>query len=324
MERTLTLLPPPPRRVGGDCPPRTEVDAEAEAEARARVSKHRRKMQNRKNQRAHRLRNKAEKEAAGSGQTSRPFQVARWRLDEADELPSSSSAVVVSYADEVPLSPPTLVFPLSTDHLLHLVQYNVFRAFVANKRTLNTLLTGWAAKTGTPASLSSCPIGGPYRDDTSVYPLNPNIPASLFPTYLQQTTLHSFWINLFPFPGVRDNLIRRDGSFDHWELLQDLIGEFMIPTRAQKQQGTPVAITVSNPKPKRGSRGGDSDEGVDDEVTTGRKGLVVWGEPHDIGSWEATPGFLAKWSWAVAGCYDLLAATNRWRMKRGEDPICLP
>ncbi|KAJ6191598.1 hypothetical protein N7519_001619 [Penicillium mononematosum] len=295
------------------------VDPEAEAKA----NKQRRKVQNRKNQRAHRLRNREQ----GSVQTSRPFQIRRWRLDEPDEGPSQDASSASKGAIpprpphthlNVPNPPPSIIFPLSTDHLLHLVQYNVFRAFVSNKRTLNTLLTGWTDK---PPSPTTCPISGPYRDDTSVYPLNPNIPLSLAPTRLQQTRLHSFWINLFPFPCVRDNLIRREGSFDHWELLQDLIGELMSATPAQKRQGTPLTITVSDPKtmwtpPFTAGR----DE---DETTAGRKGLIVWGEPYDMRSWEATPGFLAKWSWAVERCDDLVESTNRWRLMRGEEPIRL-
>lgn len=58
-----------------------------------------------------------------------------------------------------------------------------------------------------------------------------------------------------------------------------------------------------------------------DEVTAGRNGLIIWGEPHDMQSWEATPGFLTKWSWAVEGCEDLIAISNRWRNKRGEEAI---
>lgn len=62
---------------------------------------------------------------------------------------------------------------------------------------------------------------------------------------------------------------------------------------------------------------------ADDGVTAGRKGLIVWGEPHEIQSWEATPGFLAKWAWAVEGCEELVEISNRWRMRRGEDPMRL-
>lgn len=325
------------------------VDVEAEAKA----NKQRRKVQNRKNQRAHRLRIK--EQDPGSFQTSPAFQVRRWRLDEHEHYPSpgasseskGAAAVYIScqppsthvstslFPREGPavlreppptasvraqasLTPPSLNFPLSTDHLLHLVQYNVFRAFVSNKRTLNILLTG---RTDAPRSPTTCPIGGPYRDDTMVYPLNPNIPASLFPTRLQQARLHSLWINLIPFPCVRDNLIRREGRFDYWELLQDLIGELMSATPARERQGTPVSFTVSDPKTIRTlplTAGRD-----EDEVTAGRKGLIVWGEPHDMRSWEATPGFFSKWSWAVEGCKDLVESSNHWRLMRGEEPIRL-
>ncbi|KAH7012334.1 hypothetical protein B0J12DRAFT_690563 [Macrophomina phaseolina] len=290
----------------GDHP--DHVDAEAEAKA----NKQRRKVQNRKNQRARRLR--IREQGPGSVQTSCPFRVRRWRLDEPDDCASrdDSSASKGGVLRGPPLSapvhaqtsltPPSFIFPLSTDHLLHLIQYNVFRAFVSNKRTLNTLLTGW---TDNPPSPTTCPISGPYRDDTAVFPLNPNIPLSL--------------INLFPFPGVRDNLIRREGSFDHWELLQDLIGKLISATPAQKRRGTPLTITVSDPKavgtvPLTAGR----DE---DEVTAGRKELIVWGEPYNMQSWEATPGFLTKWSWIVEGCDDLVESSNRWRLMRGEEPL---
>jgi hypothetical protein len=295
---------------------------------------------------------------SGSVQTSRSFQVRRWRLDEHDVGPSQDASTASKCATATSTSPrwsqpqisastsiitperavkgppptpvraqtsltaPSFVFPLSTDHLLHLIQYNVFRAFVSNKRTLNTLLTGW---TDNPPSPTTCPLSGPYRDDTSVYPLNPNIPLSLAPTRLQQTRLHSIWINFFPFPRLRDNLIRREGTFDHWELLQDLIGELMGATPVQRRRGTPFTFTVSDPQTMRTlplTTGRD-----EDEVTAGRKGMIVWGEPYDMRNWEATPGFLANWSWAVEGCDDLVESSNHWsnhwRLMRGEEPIHL-
>jgi hypothetical protein len=284
--------------------------------------------------------------------TPRPFVVKRWRLDESDDascgfassatqgtlhpcvvrqMPQSQASTFTSplenrgflqalqptdpCSERTTLTPPSLVFPLSTDHLLHLVQFNVFRAFVSNKRTLNVLLTGW---TGTPSSPTTCPIGGPYRDDTMVYPLNPNIPLCLRPTQLQQTRLHSLWINLIPFPRVRDNLIRHEGKYDHWELLQDLIGSLINFTPSQEQRRTLYSFTVTDPKPDGPLLAADCDE---DEVTAGRNGLIVWGEPFDMHSWEATPAFLEKWAWAVQGCYELFESSNRWRRMRGEEPM---
>lgn len=218
-------------------------------------------------------------------------------------------------SERTSLTPPAVIFPLSTDHLLHLVQFNVFRAFVSNKRTLNVLLTGW---TKAPSSPTTCPIGGPYRDDTMIYPLNPNIPLCLRPTQLQQTRLHTLWINLIPFPRVRDNLIRHEGRYDHWELLQDLIGSLINFTPSQEQRRMLYTFTVTDPKFAGPLRVTDYDE---DEVTAGRNGLIVWGEPYDMHSWEATPAFLEKWAWAVQGCYELFESSNRWRRMRGEEPM---
>ncbi|KAF7555942.1 hypothetical protein G7Z17_g1766 [Cylindrodendrum hubeiense] len=93
----------------------------------------------------------------------------------------------------------------------------------------------------------------------------------------------------------------------------------MSSTPALWQRSTPVAFTGPEPRqPLTLVSGSDADE-----VTAGRKGLIVWGEPHEMQSWEATPGFLTKWSWVVEGCEDLVEISNRWRMKRGEEPMRL-
>lgn len=176
-------------------------------------------------------------------------------------------------------------------------------------RTLNTL----------PAGPTTCTITAPCRDDTTLYPLNPDIPPSLVPTTLQQTRYHSTWINVIPFPRLRDNFIRCEGRFDPWELMQDLVGELMSSTPAPRRRGTPVPATVPETRrPLTLLSGSDTDE-----VSAGRKGLIVWGEPHEMKSWEATPGFLAKWTWAVEGCDELVEISNHWRMKRGEEPMRL-
>ncbi|KAJ5974553.1 hypothetical protein N7481_011763 [Penicillium waksmanii] len=291
MEHSFTLLP---SALGegeankvGDHP--NHVDAEAEAEAETTAKNQRRKVQNRKNQRAHREcvpsmphllpRSRALKDCGLESTTQVLFR---------HRARSKSGAGAWTNSMFVPPTTP--------------------------RQHRN-------AQPPRPFPLDGLTLFGPYRDDTSVYPLNPNIPFSLVPTRLQQTRLHPIWINFFPFPCLRDNLIRREGNFDHWELLQDLIGELMSATPVQKRRGTPLTFTVSDPQtlwtlPLTTGR----DE---DEITAGRKGLIVWGEPYDVRNWEATPGFLAKWSWAVEGCDDLVESSNRWRLMRGEEPICL-
>lgn len=285
---------------------------------------------------------------SGNVQESRPFQVRRWRLDEPDHFPSQESspasepATTTSFSLRPPhtypqtytgtspstakrtvvprgspstahllalnLDPQPFAFPLSLDHLLHLIQYNVCRALISNMRTLNTQ----------PSDSTICTITSPCRDDTALYPLKSGIPLSLVPTALQQTRYHSTWINVIPFPRVRDNLIRYEGRFDPWELMQDLVGDLMNSTPTPRRD-SPISTNVpESQRPLTLSLRSDPDE-----VTARRKGLIVWGEPHDMKSWEATPGFLAKWGWIVDGCDELVEISNHWRMKRGEEPMRL-
>jgi hypothetical protein len=63
----------------------------------------------------------------------------------------------------------------------------------------------------------------------------------------------------------------------------------------------------------------DGDAG--DDAPVDRRGFILWGEPFHKDSWEVTPGFLRKWSWAVEGCGELIESTNRWRTARGETPL---
>ncbi|KAH7236544.1 hypothetical protein BKA59DRAFT_446139 [Fusarium tricinctum] len=306
------------------------------------MNKQHRKLQNRRNQRARRQRLKGKD--AEAAQDTFPFEVRRWRVDEVDSSSQDTNTDIMTMSISHPpcftvpataeqatgfpkpqntahlgqvvatgstAQPFDFAFPLPSDHLLHLIQYNVFRAFISIKRILNTVSPG----------PTTCPVFGPCLDDTMSRPLNPNIPPSFAPTTLQLTRFHLPWINSFPFPGVRDNLIRREGRFDNWELWQDLVGNFMSPTRAEWQRDNPVGTSA----PVLGLEQSQvrlSGSYVDtDEVTTGRNGLIIWGEPHDMRSWEATPGFLAKWSWAVEGCNDLVENSNRWRIRRGEEPM---
>jgi hypothetical protein len=122
------------------------------------------------------------------------------------------------------------------------------------------------------------------------YPPNPQlIPAALLPTILQQTIPHADWIDVFPSPAIRDRLIRLAGTFDEDDLWADCSGGLY--------EGYP-----------------------DDEVE--RRGIVAWSPPWDISGWEMSEGFWRKWGrWLFEGVDGPLEATNRWRSKRGEDPL---
>ncbi|KAI1456637.1 hypothetical protein F4805DRAFT_222073 [Annulohypoxylon moriforme] len=121
------------------------------------------------------------------------------------------------------------------------------------------------------------------------YPTKPELlPPTLLPTALQQTAPHGDWIDLFPSPEGRDRLIRAAGTFDEDELWDDCMGGLY--------EGFP-----------------------DDEVE--RRGMVAWSPPWDITGWEMSEGFFKKWRWLFEGVPGALEATNRWRLKRGEEPL---
>ncbi|KAF2705645.1 hypothetical protein K504DRAFT_94166 [Pleomassaria siparia CBS 279.74] len=58
-------------------------------------------------------------------------------------------------------------------------------------------------------------------------PAGPNIPLPLHPTHLQLTTMHALWIDRFPFPKMRDNLIILFGMLDDQEMIEDM---FLMPS----------------------------------------------------------------------------------------------
>jgi hypothetical protein len=64
-------------------------------------------------------------------------------------------------------------------------------------------------------------------------------------------------------------------------------------------------------------------KGKSSDFASDRSGMIVWGEPHRMESWEVTAEFLQRWGWAVEGCHELMRATNQWRAIRGEVPLML-
>ncbi|RGP63857.1 hypothetical protein FLONG3_9751 [Fusarium longipes] len=121
------------------------------------------------------------------------------------------------------------------------------------------------------------------------YPSNPeSVPAALLPTVLQQTIPHGDWIDMFPSPEGRDSLILATGTFDEDDLWADCIGGLY--------EGYP-----------------------DDEME--RRGMIAWSPPWDISGWEMSPGFVEKWGWLFKGLSEIIEATNRRRIERGEKPL---
>ncbi|KAE9579097.1 hypothetical protein CGMCC3_g4668 [Colletotrichum fructicola] len=109
---------------------------------------------------------------------------------------------------------------------------------------------------------------------------------SLRPTDLQRRILHHPWIDLFPFPVFRDNVLlaTASGLVDDDQLCADILE-------------------------------------VKDEDLAGRPSLIVWGQSWDCMAWEANEAFFRKWGFLTRGCPEMLEATNYWRSRRGERRI---
>ncbi|EPE36388.1 hypothetical protein GLAREA_05726 [Glarea lozoyensis ATCC 20868] len=154
-----------------------------------------------------------------------------------------------------------------TDLLLTLIQYNVFRALVSNTHALGV---GFEWLEGEATSSF-------YTDTWN----SVDCPAVLRPTQLQRTVEHHPWIDLFPFPALRDNILRQGEEFDDDELCYNLVEVCHAPSE--------------------------------------RSGLIVWGEPSEPRNWEVSEGFLERFAWVLGGCWELRDSTNYWREKRGEE-----
>jgi hypothetical protein len=197
-----------------------------------------------------------------------------------------------------------LRYCLLSDHLLHLIHFNVLRGLSYNKKVLKP--SAFLECSSTHASSTTLRRILPHMPDDKILTAL-RFPENLTPTSLQLSHPHSSWIDVFPFPEMRDNLIRYEGYFSHAEFLTDLLGNLI--NCMQGACDLPRKWTNALPGSK------DGDDAHD------RRGLILWGEPYQRESWEVTPGFLRKWWWVVKGCGELVESTNRWRTVRGERPL---
>lgn len=171
---------------------------------------------------------------------------------------------------------PKFTFPLSADHrLLVLIQYNTLRACLTNMSILS-ILNRIPLECGAALSIKDLPSSPD------------SIPPSLQATKLQKQMVHDVWVDAFPCPVMRDNLLVNRGKFDEDDLCMDVMGGLY--------------------------------EGFDDIKTTG---LIIWGEPWSERGWEISEGFATKWSFLLKGCQVLVDATNSWREARGEERLII-
>ncbi|KAJ6021494.1 hypothetical protein N7540_006998 [Penicillium herquei] len=167
----------------------------------------------------------------------------------------------------------------TSDHLLMLTKVNVFRAFGHNMRLIGSDMNHMDDNA---ISIFNKALPAPPDGLSPVD--NSNLPVSLRPTKLQSTVPHHPWLDFFPIPKMRDNLIEAGDEWDDEKLCLDIMGFWTNSTSLEA-------------------------------------GLLVWGDPWDASNWEITEDFLKRWQWVVRGCPELMNSTNAWRAKRGEKLI---
>lgn len=101
------------------------------------------------------------------------------------------------------------------DHLVVLVKFNVFRAFI-----YNSMILGFSTEEALEEEALS-PFTNPT--DLKIATL-PSLPSSLRSTKLQCRIPHHPWIDMLPLPEMRDNLLRAGDAFDEVKLCTELVG----------------------------------------------------------------------------------------------------
>jgi hypothetical protein len=108
------------------------------------------------------------------------------------------------------------LYPLSSDHLLSLIYYNVFRALVSNMRLLNLDLE--LMETDDYQSPFLELDSGTCNTDLD------SLPPDFQPTLIQRTVPHHPRMDVFPDPVVRDNIILNQDKFEDYPFCMAVIG----------------------------------------------------------------------------------------------------
>ena len=262
------------------------------------------------------------------------------RLATTSASSSHGTASISSQLDAFhrPISP-----ALSPDNLVPLVQYNLVRASVTNAAILSLLhllprddcVPLQSEMPLFPLPTGSGPGSGskqPNQRHAGVASPSPSpIPASLLPTRLQLSTPHDYWVDLIPDPTLRDNLLLAlvGGLVDVVGFQADLFGQ-ICPDNYATVKADPERCC----RHRGGSSSSSSSSRVDDAARHdgvgdgrgeegGQVGIVVWNTPWSVDGYEVTEAFFKRWPLLFKGCRDLLDATNRWRQRRGEEPLVL-
>lgn len=98
------------------------------------------------------------------------------------------------------------------DQLMTLSKFNVLRAFIQNFTLLGLALEEMEDDIPSPFNSALPDLRGPWH-----------LPPALSPTALQVQVSHHPWLDCFPFPQIRDNLIRATDLFSDCDLCSDIM-----------------------------------------------------------------------------------------------------
>ncbi|PYI33845.1 hypothetical protein BP00DRAFT_468713 [Aspergillus indologenus CBS 114.80] len=160
-----------------------------------------------------------------------------------------------------------------SDMLLHLIQFNFTRGQLQNMQIL-----GLTSEHMDDDAISFFNLTGPWP-----HAMKHALPASLQPTLVQRTVVHHPWLDLLPHPAMRDNLILAGEAYDESRLCLDMKG--------------------------LGSVHGQY------------SGIIIWSDPWDPSGWEITEPFSRSWEWVLRGCWEIFHSTNAWRARRNEEAL---
>ncbi|KAL2841139.1 hypothetical protein BJY01DRAFT_236482 [Aspergillus pseudoustus] len=251
----------------------------------------RRRVQNRLNQRAHHLTDpgaRRQGKQRSTGQDS--LQVARTSAFQTHNLtctflPPAIHDLMHDFEKQALAS--YITGSPQTDHLLSLSRVNLLRAAYENVVAVGMAADWLCCDEAISAFSPLSPTLAPAASTSATTTESPgyfSIPPSLAPTALQRTVPHHPWADIFPFPAMRDNLIRAVAGFEDDEFCHDITGFW--------------------------------------DTRRSNATLLVWGTPWDARNWEATEEFVRKWgALLMVGCPELLVSTNAWRRARGEKPL---
>lgn len=174
------------------------------------------------------------------------------------------------------------MFPISSDHLILLIQFNVLRAGITNRLLVASIRPVAVEDTCSSVALHLMPVSDDMR----------SVPPSLQPTQLQSTIPHEDWLESIPHPKWRDNILLALGTFDAHQLWSDTIGGLFegFPASEIEQRGlmvwnTPWDVTGWEVSEGFYMRWKFLFKGCDDALVSTNKWRVLRGEePLDFGS----------------------------------------